>query len=477
MGLPAFPAWKVAGAIALGALVSLAGHAAELAVGPGWSALRPPYLLSHRGSPAMFMEHSLHGYRRTVAMGSPFVEVDCHLLADGSVGVMHDETLERTTTTTGLTAAQTEASWRELRFKAPAGVGMDPAEVGPPLLRDVLEMFANRAIILVEPKNRGAGAAIVRLLKEYKVSPDHVLVNSFDELELEPAIAEGFPVALSIFHEKTDAELAVLATRPYKFVTLWHGRSDEYVARVRAAGITLGFYTISRYDEMDRALKRGAIGFYTDDPFYLDRAVPRLGKDGFSQASLPQGILPMSGRYRGRVTAPGKWGVDATGTHNQVTGTNNYAAALQGWCSPLHNATPYKELTIRFSLTLEHSGNGNQWASVVLTSGDLPFEDETNSSIPLTGYRFVVAADGTMLIEKYSSKGRPVSVVRKQGKPAKSGETVSLGISYAKGRLEFWNFTQRLTVGATVDAPPGYYVSFGAKGVKADFSNVTVTSL
>jgi hypothetical protein len=158
-------------------------------------------------------------------------------------------------------------------------------------------------------------------------------------------------------------------------------------------------------------------------------------------------------------------------------GAQSYGAALQGWCSPLNGARPYREMSIRFSITLEHSGNTNQFASVILTANDLPFEDEERSPLALSGHRFVVRGDGTMSIEKYSGSGQPTVVARKLGRPLKPGESAAFGITYQRGKLEFWNFAQRLIVDAVVDAPPGYYVSFGARGLRADFSGVTVTAL
>src|SRR5215831_5837368 len=74
---------------------------AALALGAHAAAQRPPLVAAHRGGAALWPENSLLAFRQALALGVDALEFDLHMTADGEVVVMHDATLERTTTASG----------------------------------------------------------------------------------------------------------------------------------------------------------------------------------------------------------------------------------------------------------------------------------------------------------------------------------------------------------------------------------------
>ena len=75
----------------------------------GRPALALPPIIGHRGARATAPENTLAGLRRAAALGARWVEVDVRLTADGVPVLLHDATLERTTTGHGPLAATTLA--------------------------------------------------------------------------------------------------------------------------------------------------------------------------------------------------------------------------------------------------------------------------------------------------------------------------------------------------------------------------------
>jgi glycerophosphoryl diester phosphodiesterase len=65
------------------------------------------YVCGHRGAAGLKPENTLAGFRQAVALGADFVECDVHLTKDNHVVVIHDDTLDRTTTGTGAIRALT----------------------------------------------------------------------------------------------------------------------------------------------------------------------------------------------------------------------------------------------------------------------------------------------------------------------------------------------------------------------------------
>ena len=74
-------------------------------------------IASHRGGALLWPENSPTAFRETAALPVDQVEFDIHPTADGEIVVIHDATLDRTTTGTGPVAARTLAQLRALSLK------------------------------------------------------------------------------------------------------------------------------------------------------------------------------------------------------------------------------------------------------------------------------------------------------------------------------------------------------------------------
>src|SRR5262245_13772350 len=72
-----------------------------------------PRLFAHRGASAEAPENTLAAFRRAVALGIEYIELDVHLSRDGHVVVIHDVTLERTTNGYGKVQEQTLAQLQQ----------------------------------------------------------------------------------------------------------------------------------------------------------------------------------------------------------------------------------------------------------------------------------------------------------------------------------------------------------------------------
>lgn len=95
-----------------------------------------PALLGHRGARVEAPENTLVGIARAAELGATWVEVDVKLSGDGQLILMHDETLERTTSGSGKLA---DTSWEQIEA-LDAGAWFDQRYAGErvPLLSQVI---------------------------------------------------------------------------------------------------------------------------------------------------------------------------------------------------------------------------------------------------------------------------------------------------------------------------------------------------
>ena len=82
-------------------------------------------LAAHRGGALLWPENSLRAFRGALDLGADYLEFDVHLSRDGEVIVIHDPTLDRTTTGTGPVRERTLAELRRLRLKDRGGAATE----------------------------------------------------------------------------------------------------------------------------------------------------------------------------------------------------------------------------------------------------------------------------------------------------------------------------------------------------------------
>jgi glycerophosphoryl diester phosphodiesterase len=113
----------------------------------------PTRYVVHRGGAAQWPENSLTAFRNAIALGARILELDVHLTADGRVAVIHDPTLDRTSSGHGPVAQCTAADLARARLRALDGALTDDHV---PTLDDVLALAAPAGVaLLVEVKTPG----------------------------------------------------------------------------------------------------------------------------------------------------------------------------------------------------------------------------------------------------------------------------------------------------------------------------------
>src|SRR5262249_11405748 len=103
--------------------LALAGVAAR---GPAPARPLPSTLYAaHRGGALLWPENSVLAFKNAIALGADFIELDVHLSKDGEVVVIHDPTVDRTTTGRGRVRTYTLAELGTMRLKDRAGSAGD----------------------------------------------------------------------------------------------------------------------------------------------------------------------------------------------------------------------------------------------------------------------------------------------------------------------------------------------------------------
>jgi glycerophosphoryl diester phosphodiesterase len=107
-------------------------------------------IIAHRGGANLAPENTLAAFRQAIDLGVDMIEIDVHLSKDGHIMVIHDFTLDRTTTGKGKIADMT---LKQIR-KYDAGVKFNEKFRGEkvPTLDETMELLNGKTGLLIEIK-------------------------------------------------------------------------------------------------------------------------------------------------------------------------------------------------------------------------------------------------------------------------------------------------------------------------------------
>lgn len=223
-------------------------------------ALTEPIIIAHRGGLDVYPENTLEAFRAAYRRGSLIIEMDCHVLADGDIAVMHDATVDRTTDGTGNVSSLTRAQFKALTCDANAVLGT----IHPPCFDEVLAELDDAVVLAPEAKGPGSGAAMTSLIVALGQEA-RILMQSFNLAELTTARAAGI-ACIALGNAFSEATLASLAAAGDDYVGVSTAASDAYLANIVAAGMKPIVWTINEAATWATWLGKGAAGVFSDYP-------------------------------------------------------------------------------------------------------------------------------------------------------------------------------------------------------------------
>jgi glycerophosphoryl diester phosphodiesterase len=142
----------------------------------------PVIIEAHRGDSANAPENTMTAFKRAVALGVASIELDVHPALDGTLMVIHDSTVDRTTNGTGEVCSMTVKNLSSLD----AGSKFAPEFVGEkiPTLEEVFKLLDKSKIkfnieIKASPSGQNVPLTLVNLLRRFGEERDNI-VSSFN---------------------------------------------------------------------------------------------------------------------------------------------------------------------------------------------------------------------------------------------------------------------------------------------------------
>ena len=227
-------------------------------------------LVGHRGATGYAPEHSMRGYHMAIDKGADYIELDLQLTKDNKLLCMHDSTLDRTTTGTGLIQDKTLA---EIQSSYTLKEGDEI-----PSLEDVLKEFGDSVKYYIETKrpfDMNMDKELLKQLKDhkligYKTKKFDVIIQSFAKESLIniknqysniPLVYLSNTFTESYIQEAFDNDFYAVAP---KYTTI----TKSLVDNAHSKGLKVHTWTVNSTVDMRDMENKGVDGIFTN---YLDR--------------------------------------------------------------------------------------------------------------------------------------------------------------------------------------------------------------
>ncbi|WP_101652224.1 glycerophosphodiester phosphodiesterase [Brevibacterium ihuae] len=230
-----------------------------------------PWVIAHRGYSGAAPENTLAAVDAARAIGSDLIEVDLGISGDGTPMVLHDSTLNRTTSASGTIAQMSD----ERISLADAGSWLGPGFAGQrvPRLRNVLADLAEHGgTLLLELKDDWSPGAVSQVAEDIieTGTADRIILQSFSVTTLE-ALRDLIPMVprclLRLVPRDGDVELAhaleVIAYNPSQ--RGFFGRR-QLAEEFMELGFGMFVWTVDEPAVWERLLGSGVSGIITNHP-------------------------------------------------------------------------------------------------------------------------------------------------------------------------------------------------------------------
>ncbi|MFU8926539.1 glycerophosphodiester phosphodiesterase family protein [Acinetobacter puyangensis] len=261
---------------------------------PRYTLLRKPLIVAHRGVPSLEDENTLEGLKESVRLGADAVENDIYITTDNHLVIMHDDTVDRTTTGQGKIEEMSLAQVKQLVTK-PKGYKI------PTLGEFFVELKNNKDVMhFVELKssNEKIVAQLKKEIEEYGVD-DQIVTISFipDQINRMKTILSGVSTgfltnAPNSGNVLKDARTVMQSSQSYTstFNPSYGNVTSALMEALKHRGITFWPWTVNDETVFKKLYVAGTYGLTTNYAQYASKYVVDLKTAATASAKVGQAL-------------------------------------------------------------------------------------------------------------------------------------------------------------------------------------------
>jgi len=229
-------------------------------------------IIAHRGASSVAPENTMAAFQKAIDFGADYYELDVRASKDDTLMVIHDRTLDRTTTGTG---SFHDFTYRQLRaFDAGSWFGEEFKGEKIPTLRESLQLaMDNKIKVCVEIKDYDKTPLVVELIEEMNAEKSVIIFCfDFDAVALSKEMNPKIPV-LYLHSQIEEEHLQDIKEIGGEMAGSGSGKPDDIIDKAHAGDLEFWVWTVNKIDDMKALIDRGVDGIITNYPQELIKLV------------------------------------------------------------------------------------------------------------------------------------------------------------------------------------------------------------
>jgi glycerophosphoryl diester phosphodiesterase len=213
--------------------------------------------IGHRGAKGYAAENTLESFQKAIDLNVDGIELDVYLCQSGEVVVIHDDTIDRTTSEKGFVRNFSAAELEKL---------------GIPALESVFNLIGKKCFVNVEIKAYEAADKVAELIEYYVTEKswnyEHFVVSSFDWNALQQVHFLNDKIRIGVL-TNTDLGLAIAFAkfiRAYSVHPYYHLLTAENVAQMQSKNFKVYPWTVNEPEDIIFVKSLQVDGIISDFP-------------------------------------------------------------------------------------------------------------------------------------------------------------------------------------------------------------------
>lgn len=213
--------------------------------------------IGHRGAKGYIVENTLASFQKAIELGVNGIELDVHLSSDGKIMVIHDETIDRTTSGKGFVKDFTASQLKKY---------------GIPRLEEVFDFINKSCFINIEIKDFKATSSVLKLLQNYILEKNwstHLFqISSFNWNVLESCSLKSNHIQLGVLTEDSIENALTFAKKinAYSINPYFKLLNVENVKEMHRYGFKIFPWTVNSEEDLTFVKSLQVDGIISDFP-------------------------------------------------------------------------------------------------------------------------------------------------------------------------------------------------------------------
>lgn len=216
--------------------------------------------IAHRGASGYELENSMKAFKKAIAIGVHFVEVDVHITKDKKFVAYHDYNLSR--------CANSDKQINELtRSEIDKYVRLSNGETIPHI-EEVCELFCEHGITgIFDLKDDDIAVELYHVIREY-MNPDKIIIGSFFHRQIREVkimhpealtciMMEAYPVGLATYLEEMKVDYAAMG-----FPSI----CQELIDEIQKAEVKVLIWTLNEVRDIEKIKNFSVDGIISNFP-------------------------------------------------------------------------------------------------------------------------------------------------------------------------------------------------------------------